>query len=122
MTKAKAELKPDGSVTHFGPGGHTAPAVAGIDWAKVDATTEAEISRQAAQDDAEAALDAAAYARRVRRKVGLSQSVFARKVGVPVSTVRNWEQGTRSPQGAARALLRVIDKAPETVLNALADE
>jgi Helix-turn-helix domain len=45
--------------------------------------------------------DAAAYARRVRRKVSLSQVAFARRIGVPVDTVRNWEQGKRTPQGPA---------------------
>jgi putative transcriptional regulator len=38
---------------------------------------------------------------------------------VPVDTVRNWEQGKRAPQGPARALLRIIDRAPETALKAL---
>jgi putative transcriptional regulator len=38
---------------------------------------------------------------------------------VPVDTVRNWEQDKRVPQGPARALLRIIDRAPETALQAL---
>jgi putative transcriptional regulator len=89
------------------------------DWSRVDATTEEEIAAQIAQDEAEAMRDAAAYARRVRRKVGLSQVAFARRIGVPVDTVRNWEQGKRAPQGPARALLRIIDRAPQTALQAL---
>ena len=43
----------------------------------------------------------------------------AKRIGVPVDTVRNWEQGKRAPQGPARALLRIIDRAPEVALSAL---
>jgi putative transcriptional regulator len=52
--------------------GSERPLVPQVDWARVDATTEEEIAAQIAEDDAEARRDAAAYARRVRRKVGLS--------------------------------------------------
>src|SRR5262249_61065057 len=38
---------------------------------------------------------------------------FAARIGVPLETVRNWEQGKRSPRGPARALLKVIEKAPD---------
>ena len=78
-----------------------------------------EIAVQIAADEANALRDAAAYARRVRRKIGLCQVAFARRIGVPVDTVRNWEQGKRAPQGPARALLRIIDRAPEAALAAL---
>ena len=54
----------------------------------------------------------AAYARNVRGQTGLTQTAFAARIGVPVETVRNWEQGKRSPRGPARALLRVIERAP----------
>src|SRR5882762_120587 len=43
-----------------------------------------------------------------------------RRRGVPVETIRNWEQGKRMPRGPARALLAVIAHAPETVFAALA--
>ena len=55
----------------------------------------------------------AAYARAIRSAARMTQAEFAARIGVPVETVRNWEQGKRSPRGPARALLRVIDKAPE---------
>ncbi len=61
----------------------------------------------------------AAYARDVRGRTGLTQTAFAAQIGVPVETVRNWEQGKRSPRGPARALLKVIDGAPEAVFAAL---
>jgi hypothetical protein len=38
---------------------------------------------------------------------------------VSLDTIRNWEQGKRSPTGAAKALLKVLDKAPEAALAAL---
>ena len=38
---------------------------------------------------------------------------------VSLETIRNWEQGKRSPTGAAKALLRLLDKAPELALLAL---
>jgi putative transcriptional regulator len=43
-------------------------------------------------------------------------------IGVPVETIRNWEQGKRMPRGPARALLAVIAHAPETVFAALATD
>ena len=90
-----------------------------IDPRRVDATTEADIQRHAAVDDAASAQDAAAYARRVRRRTGLTQAAFAARIGVPLDTVRNWEQGKRLPAGPAKALLKILDRAPETALSAL---
>ena len=92
-----------------------------IDPARVDATTEAEIAAQEREDEDEdeAMQDMARYARRVRRRLGLTQTELARRIDVPHETIRNWEQGKRRPTGAARALLRVLDKAPETALRVL---
>jgi putative transcriptional regulator len=55
----------------------------------------------------------------LREKLGLSQEDFAAAFGVSLGTVRNWEQGRRQPEGPARALLAVIDKAPKAVMQAL---
>jgi putative transcriptional regulator len=51
--------------------------------------------------------------------MGLSQLEFSRKIGVSLETIRNWEQGKRAPTGAARALLRILDRSPELALIAL---
>ncbi len=59
-------------------------------------------------------------ARDLRRRARLTQIEFAARLGVPVETIRNWEQGKRMPRGPARALLAVIAHAPETVFAALA--
>lgn len=58
--------------------------------------------------------------RDLRRRARLTQLEFASRLGVPVETIRNWEQGKRMPRGPARALLAVIAHAPEMVFSALA--
>lgn len=55
-----------------------------------------------------------------RKKLGMTQVGFALAFGISVSTVRNWEQKRRQPEGPARAFLKVIDKEPEAVKRALA--
>ena len=73
-------------------------------------------------DGSEKALDhsdPAAFVRQVRSRFGLTQAAFADKIEVPLETVRNWEQGKRSPRGPARALLKLIDRAPEAAFAAL---
>lgn len=90
-----------------------------IDSTRVDATTENDIVQQMAKDETEAMLDAAKFARRVRKRLGLSQAEFSQRIDVSLDTIRNWEQGKRYPTGAAKALLKILDKAPEAALNAL---
>src|SRR5215216_6545448 len=53
--------------------------------------------------------------RDLRRRAQLTQLEFAARLGVPVETIRNWEQGKRAPRGPARALLAFISNSPETV-------
>jgi len=60
--------------------------------------------------------------RDLRRRSRLTQLEFATRLGVPVETIRNWEQGKRAPRGPARALLAVIAHSPEIVFAALATE
>ncbi len=57
--------------------------------------------------------------RKIRSRLGLSQSEFALLIGVSVATLQNWEQGRRCPEGPARALLRIVAVHPEAVLEAL---
>ncbi len=63
--------------------------------------------------------DPASFVREVRARCGLTQAAFAERIEVPIETVRNWEQGKRSPRGPARALLKLIDTAPEAAFAAL---
>ncbi|CDS52659.1 Transcriptional regulator, Cro/CI family [Polaromonas sp. CG9_12] len=90
-----------------------------IDPARVDATTEADTATQQAADEADALQDAAKFTRRVRKRLGLSQVEFSQRIEVSVETIRNWEQGKRGPTGAAKALLKVLDRVPEAALAAL---
>lgn len=55
----------------------------------------------------------------IRRATGLSQDLFAKRYGFSVAAVRDWEQGRRLPEAAARTLLIVIDKDREAVDRAL---
>jgi len=59
--------------------------------------------------------------KRIRKRLHVSQSQFSMLIGVSKSTLQNWEQGRREPEGPAKALLRVVDKKPEAVLEALRD-
>jgi putative transcriptional regulator len=63
--------------------------------------------------------DPAAFVRQVRTRYGLTQAAFADKIEVPLETVRNWEQGKRSPRGPARALLKLIATAPDAAFAVL---
>ena len=60
----------------------------------------------------EVRLSAAAEA---RAKVGISQSAFAKLIGVSLRTLQDWEQGRRQPTGAAQTLLRVASQYPEAL-------
>ena len=55
----------------------------------------------------------------LRTRLGLTQEQFAARFGFSVATLRHWERGDRSPNGAALVLLNVIDKDPRAVLRAL---
>lgn len=48
----------------------------------------------------------------VRQKTGLSQSQFAKSLGISVNTLKSWEQGQRKPSGAVLALVKLLDKYP----------
>ncbi|MCF8192084.1 MAG: BLUF domain-containing protein [Burkholderiales bacterium] len=58
---------------------------------------------------------AASAVRAVRVRSGLTQTEFARRFGVPLHTLRNWEQGKRAPTGAAATLIRIMTVMPEVV-------
>ena len=64
--------------------------------------------------------DALPAVRELRLRAKLTQAQFAARLGVPLETIRNWEQGKRSPRGPARALLAVIAHSPDMVFAALA--
>jgi putative transcriptional regulator len=55
----------------------------------------------------------------IRERLKKSQSEFALMIGVSVSTLQNWEQGRRRPEGPARALLKIAAERPDAVIEAL---
>jgi putative transcriptional regulator len=55
----------------------------------------------------------------IRGKLNKSQREFALMIGVSTSTLQNWEQGRRTSRGPARALLKVAEKNPQAVVDAL---
>ena len=56
---------------------------------------------------------------RARKRLGLSQDEFAEAFGVSASTLRKWEQGQRAPTGAAKTLLKIVEREPRAVIRAL---
>lgn len=58
--------------------------------------------------------------RAIRGKVKLSQAAFAKKLHISAATLRDWEQGRRVPEGAARTLLGMVDADPEAAFRLLA--
>ena len=55
----------------------------------------------------------------IRRRLAMTQDEFARTFGFTLHAVRNWEQGKRTPEGAARVLLMVIAREPAAVVRSL---
>lgn len=99
----RVRLKADGRIVELRDG-HEVPLAPGLPVVPLAAA-----SRQAEPE-----------VRDLRRRARLTQMEFAARLGVPVETIRNWEQGKRAPRGPARALLAVIAHAPDTVFAALA--
>ena len=56
---------------------------------------------------------------KIRRKTKMTQKEFSESFSIPLSTLRQWEQGQRVPQGPAQALLRIIDNDAGAALKAL---
>lgn len=51
----------------------------------------------------------------IRQKIGLSQSQFAKALGISANTLKSWEQGQRQPSGSAKVLLGLLNKHPELI-------
>jgi putative transcriptional regulator len=97
------------------------------DWSRADALTEDEIHAAAVADpDAQpltperlAGMRRTPQMRVIRRALGLSQEEFATRFHIPLGTLRDWEQGRKDPDAAARAYLMVIGRNPAAVAEAL---
>jgi putative transcriptional regulator len=54
-----------------------------------------------------------------RLKTGLSQAEFAQVLQISPRTLQEWEQGRRSPSGAAKALIQIAFRHPEIIKEGL---
>ena len=92
-------------------------------WARVKAMTDDEILAAAFSDPDAQPLspEELKKMRRVspvkvlRQRLGMTQVEFAEAFGLPISTLRDWEQRRTTPDAPARALLRAIEREPETM-------
>lgn len=57
--------------------------------------------------------------KKIRKEMNVSQDRFAAMIGVSPRTLQNWEQGRRKPVGPAHVLLRIAEKDPKAIVNAL---
>jgi putative transcriptional regulator len=97
------------------------------DWSRADVMTDAEVHAAALADpDAQpltperlAHMKRTPQVKVIRRALGLSQEEFAKRFQIPIGTLRDWEQGRKDPDAAARAYLVVIGRNPIAVNNAL---
>lgn len=93
------------------------------DWARVRAMTDEEVMAAALADpDAQpltaeqlAQMHRVSRVKALRQRLGMTQVDFAEVFGLPVSTLRDWEQNRCVPDAPARALLRAIEREPETM-------
>ena len=94
-----------------------------IDREKFDSFTDADIERMIDEDTDLAprneTLVPVLEARDIRRKLGLTQQQFAKKLGVPLATARAWERDETPADPVLQALLRILDRIPEPALRAL---
>lgn len=104
-----------------------------VDRARIEATDDADIARQIA-DDPDTAPDITgsgapivrripeidpARLRAIRGRTGLTQAAFAGALRIPVGSYRNWEQGRTRPDPVARSLLYLVERDPSHVLSLL---
>lgn len=119
---------PDGGYVQELPDGSTRPLPDRTDDARLAAMTEEEIEANALSDPDNPPLTDEELARmrrvpnprEIRRRLHLTQEEFSERFRLPLGTIRDWEQGKKTPDSAARVLLRVIEHDPEAVLAALA--
>ena len=95
-----------------------------VNRAKIEATSEADIRRHMRADDQEetnlAGFTPVIPPQLLRKRLGMTQGQFAKALRIPLSTLRNWEQGRVVPDPAARSLPAIVAKNPKAALRALA--
>ncbi len=123
----RVERLPDGKVVQVMPDGSKRFLEDETDWTSLREMTEEEIEAGALSDPDNPPLtdEELKNFRRVpnpkaiRKKLHMTQEQFAMQFHVPLGTLRDWEQGVKQPDSAARSYLRVIEKVPQTIMQAL---
>lgn len=98
------------------------------DWSRADAMTKAEVHAAAMKDPDARPMTDEEFARAkpvprlkiIRRALGLTQEEFAARFQIPLGTLRDWEQGAKEPDQAAKAYLKAIAGDAQAVQRALA--
>ena len=124
----RVQKGPDGKFVQIMPDGSTRPIYGRTDWARLDAMTEEEIEANALSDPDNPPISDEELARfrrvpnprEIRKRLNLTQEEFAERFHLRLGTIRDWEQGKKQPDSAARVLLWVIEMNPEAVDKALA--
>lgn len=124
----KAKRLKDGTLVEVLPGRKTRPFPPDqTDWTRLDAMTDEEVHAAALSDpDAQplteeqlAQMKPFSPAKRVRMKLHLTQEQFAKRYGIPLSTLRDWEQYRAEPDQATQSYIKVIEAFPDIIAKAL---
>jgi putative transcriptional regulator len=96
-----------------------------VDRARIAAATEENIRRHQVEDGEDPDVPLPPFrpapdVRAIRTQLGMTQEAVAKAIGVPLATVRNWEQSRTGMDPAIRSLLRVVEREPNAALRALA--
>ncbi len=123
----KARFGADGRLKRVGPSGKRERAIRGrVDAARLDSPAAFKpdadtpvLTRRELRDLKPIQIDEALDVAALRRRLRLSQGAFATLFGIPLATLKDWEQGRRKPDAPARAYLRVISQNPKAVRTTL---
>ncbi len=124
----KAKKLKDGTLVEVLPSGKTRSfPVDQTDWAALDAMTDEEVHAAALADpDAQplteeqlAQAKRLAPVKRLRMKLHLTQEQFSKRYGIPLTTLRDWEQYRTQPDQASQSYIKVIDAFPDAIAMAL---
>ena len=116
-----------GATTTFKPDRKRPKRLTKTEAAQLDSRTDEELTAAAESDPDNLPLDDRTLVRlrrpldvkAIRKGLKLTQQQFAQEFGLELRTVQDWEQGRVLPTGAARTLLRIIERDPEAVRKAL---
>lgn len=117
-----------GATTIYRPDRKRPRRLTNAEAARIDSLTDKELTAAAESDPDNLPLDDRMLARlrrpidvkAIRKGLKLTQQQFAHEFGLELRTVQDWEQGRVQPTGAARTLLKIIERDPKVIREALA--